>query len=363
MAAEIRVALLGYGLAGRQFHAPLISAEPRMTIHSIVTSNPDRRDQAIAHHPDARIFSTAEEVWANSSDVDLVVIATANAAHVPQARAALESGLTVIVDKPLAATADEALELISLAEARGRPLHVFLNRRWDSEFLTAKQAIDERLLGDVHRLESRFDRWRPERKGGWRETGGPEQMPGLLFDLGSHLIDQAIALMGPVHRVAASLRTVRQGVVGDDDTQVLLWHTAGGVSQLSMSAMTPFTEPRLRLLGTSGGLEIPHLDGQEDALKAGIPADHTDWGTESADAPAWIVTGPDPTPRLFPRQRGRWPAFYAGVARSMIEGAPAPVNARDAVEDLRVIEAAQRASREGRTVELDPPAGHITPAG
>lgn len=355
----MRVALLGYGLSGRHFHAPLIAADPRLQIAAIVTADPVRRAQAAAEHPDAQVLSSADQVWQDPDSIDLAVIATANAAHVPQARAALESGLAVVVDKPLAATADEGQALVDLAHSHGRPLHVFMNRRWDSEFLTARQVIDEGLLGRVHRLESRFDRWRPDAKGGWRETGDPAEMPGLLYDLGSHLIDQALALMGPVTRVAASVRTIREGVRADDDTQVMLWHADGGVSLLIMSAVTAFTEPRMRVLGTRGGLEIARLDGQEDALRAGTSPLGEEWGLEPVEAHAWIVRADDGTPRPHPRQRGAWPEFYSAVAGTILDGTPPPVDARDVVADLRVIEAAHRAGREGVIVTLDPAAGHL----
>lgn len=356
----IRVALLGYGLAGRYFHAPLIKANSKMEIRAIVTADPDRRQQAATEHPTATIYDSAEQVWMNSADFDLAVIATANAAHVPQAEAALRSGLAVVVDKPLAATAAEGEILMALAESVERPLHVFMNRRWDSEFLTAQQAISDGLLGRVHRLESRFDRWRPIAKGGWRETGGPQDMPGLLFDLGSHLVDQALALLGPVEKVVASMRTVRDGVSGDDDTQVLLWHVDGGVSLLIMSAISAFTEPRLRILGTRGGLEIARLDGQEDALRAGLSPNAPDWGEEPAEAAAWLVDSLDAAPRPVPRLRGAWPLYYAGVAATILDGAAPPVDGRDVLANLRVIEAAQQAAREGITVALDPPAGHVS---
>lgn len=325
-----------------------------------MTADPTRREQATAEHPGVIVYDSADQVWDNSGSFDLAVIATANAAHVPQARAALGSGLAVVVDKPLAGTAAQAQALIDLAETCGRPLHVFMNRRWDSEFLTARQAIDEGLLGRVHRLESRFDRWRPDAKGGWRETGAPDDLPGLLFDLGSHLIDQALALMGPVERVAASVRTIRDGVRGDDDTQVLLWHVDGGVSLLIMSAVTAFTQPRMRLLGTRGGLEIISLDGQEDALRRGLSPRDSEWGVESVENQAWFVGATDDTAHMLPRQRGAWPTFYSGVAESLLDGTPPPVDARDVVADLRVIEAAHHAGREGTTVTLDPVAGHLS---
>lgn len=350
-----RAVLLGYGLAGRTFHAPLITAEPGLEVAAVVTSDPTRQQQARADLPGVSVLDHADDAWAG--DFDLAVIATANSAHVPQATAALDAGFHVVVDKPLAGSAAEARTLIELAAARGRQLHVFQNRRWDSEILTARRVIDEGLIGTPHRLESRFERWRPQPKGGWREEGPAEDLPGLLYDLGAHLIDQALHLLGPVHRVFASVRCVRPGVTADDDTQVMLDHVSGAVSILSVSAASAFTGPRLRLLGTGGGLWIETLDTQEDALRAGrVPGDDN-WGVEADDA--LLVTGIDP-PASITRTRGDWPAYYRGVARSLTGEGPPPVDPRDVVEDLRVIEAARESASTGSAVTLHPPAGHTT---
>ena len=350
-----RVVLLGYGLAGRVFHAPLIDAEPDLDLVAVVTSDPERQAQARADLPGVEILETADQAWV--SGADLAVVATANSAHVPQATAALTAGMHVVVDKPLAGSAREARALLDLAQAQGRQLHVFQNRRWDSEILTARRAIHDGLVGTPHRLESRFERWRPTPKGGWREEGPAEDLPGLLYDLGAHLVDQALHLLGPVDRVFASVRRVRPGVAADDDTQVVLEHVSGAVSILSVSSASAFTGPRLRLLGTGGGLWIDSLDTQEDALRAGRRPTDADWGTEADDA--LVVTGSAP-PRSITRERGDWPAYYRGVAASLRgEGAP-PVDPRDVVEDLRVIEAAHESGRTGAAVVLDPPAGHVT---
>jgi predicted dehydrogenase len=350
-----RVVLLGYGLAGRVFHAPLIGVEPDLDLIAVVTSDPERQAQARADLPGVEVLATAEEAWA--SGADLAVVATANSAHVPQATAALNAGMHVVVDKPLAGTAHEAQALLDLAQAQGRQLHVFQNRRWDSEILTAQRAIRDGLVGTPHRLESRFERWRPTPKGGWREEGPADDLPGLLYDLGAHLVDQAIHLLGPVDRVFASVRRVRPAVVADDDTQVFLQHVSGAVSILSVSAASAFAGPRLRLLGTGGGLWIDTLDTQEDALRDGrLPSD-ADWGREADDA--WVVTD-TAAPRSLTRERGEWPAYYRGVAASLRgEGSP-PVDPRDVVENLRVIEAAHESGRSGAAVVLDPPSGHVT---
>lgn len=350
----LRAVLLGYGLAGRVFHAPLIGAEPGIDLVAVVTSDPARQQQVREDLPGVAILERADEAW--HQDADIAIVATANSAHVPQATAAIESGMHVVVDKPLAGTSREAQALIELASANDRQLHVFQNRRWDSEILTARDVITQGLIGTPHRLESRFERWRPTPKGGWREDGPAEDLPGLLYDLGAHLVDQALHLLGPVDSVFASVRAVRAGVTADDDTQVFLRHVSGAVSILSVSSACAFNQPRLRLLGTGGGLWIDSLDGQEDALREGGDPRDPLWGAH-ADS-ARLVTGTE-QPREIPRLPGAWPEYYRQVARSIQEGTPPPVDPRDVVADLRVIEAARESAATGQSVHLEPPAGHV----
>ncbi len=355
--APLRVALLGYGLAGRVFHAPLVRAEPELELLSVVTSNEARAAQALADNPGVRVLASADEVWDDASAYDLVVVGTANIAHVPQATAALEAGLSVVVDKPLAATAAQAEVLVELAGASPGQLHVFQNRRWDSDTLTVGALLQDGRLGRVHRMESRFERWRPEPAGTWRDSGSAQEVPGLLYDLGAHLVDQALHLLGPAVSVFASVRSVRTPGAPDDDTQLLLSHASGAVTYLAVSAVAAFGGPRLRLLGTDGGFEVAELDSQEDRLRAGgTPAD-PGWGEEPQSSWGSFV-GRDGSREAVPAAPGRWGDYYAGVVASLREGAPAPVDPRDVVQNLRVIEAAALSARAGRVVVLEPPAGH-----
>ncbi|WP_420876667.1 Gfo/Idh/MocA family oxidoreductase, partial [Streptomyces niveiscabiei] len=202
-ANPLRVGLIGYGLAGSVFHAPLIGTTKGLTLDTVVTSNPDRQAQARAEHPGAGVVASPDELLARAGELDLVVIASPNRTHVPLATAALDAGLPVVVDKPIAGTAAEARALAALAEERGLLLSVFQNRRWDNDFLTLRKLLADGELGDVWRFESRFERWRPLPKGGWRESGDPAEIGGLLYDLGSHLVDQALVLFGPVTSVYA----------------------------------------------------------------------------------------------------------------------------------------------------------------
>lgn len=212
-APPLRVGLIGYGLAGSVFHAPLIAATEGLALDTVVTSNPERQEQARAEFPDVRVAATPDDLLARADELDLVVIASPNKTHVPLATAALKAGLPVVVDKPVAGTAAEARELAALAEERGLLLSVFQNRRWDNDFLTLRKLLAEGELGDVWRFESRFERWRPLPKGGWRESGDPAEIGGLLYDLGSHLVDQALVLFGPVVSVyaEADVHAARRG--------------------------------------------------------------------------------------------------------------------------------------------------------
>ncbi len=223
----LRVALVGYGLAGSVFHAPLIAATEGLVLDTVVTANEERRAEARAAYPDLRFAASPDELWERADELDLVVIASPNKTHVSLATAALEAGLPVVVDKPIAGTAAEARELAALAEERGLLLSVFQNRRWDNDFRTLAALIADGELGEVQRFESRFERWRPQLKGGWRESGDPEEIGGLLYDLGSHVVDQALVLFGPAVRVYAESDVRRPGAAADDDTFIAITHANG----------------------------------------------------------------------------------------------------------------------------------------
>ncbi|MEE1827505.1 Gfo/Idh/MocA family oxidoreductase [Streptomyces sp. BE20] len=351
-ARPFRVGLIGYGLAGSAFHAPLIATTPGLRLDAVVTANPDRRAQLHREHPDARAVDTPEQLLADPDALDLVVIASPNRSHVPLARAALEAGLATVVDKPLAATAAEALELCKLAESHGTLLTVFQNRRWDGDFLTAARLVREGALGRVHRFESRFERFRPKPKPGWRELADPAEVGGTLYDLGSHLVDQALALFGPVETVYAEIDVRRDGAVVDDDAFLALTHADGTRSHLWTSAVTPLVGPRLRVLGDTAGYVKSGMDPQEADLRAGRRPDGTaPWG---ADDPAYYGTlGTDETAAPLPTDPGDYPAFYAGVAAALADpGTPPPVDPRDAVATLAVLEAAHASAATGTAVRL-----------
>ncbi|GHF45166.1 MULTISPECIES: Gfo/Idh/MocA family oxidoreductase [Streptomyces] len=350
-----RVGLIGYGLAGSVFHAPLIAGTGGLVLDTVVTANEERQAQARAEHPQARTVATADELFARAGELDLVVIASPNRTHVPLAHTALEAGLPVVVDKPLAATAAEAEALAELADRQGLLLSPFQNRRWDNDFRTLAALVADGTLGSVQRFESRFERWRPRPKGGWRESGDPAEIGGILYDLGSHLVDQALALFGPAAAVYAEADVRRPGAEADDDTFIALTHRNGVRSHLWMSATTAQLGPRFRVLGSAAGYVKYGLDPQEAALREGLRPGpgwgrepETSWGRLGAgESP--LTGGGEPVPTL----PGDYPAYYAAIEHALRTGAEPPVTAREAAAALRVLEAARKSAADGCTVTLE----------
>jgi scyllo-inositol 2-dehydrogenase (NADP+) len=281
---RLRAALIGYGTAGERFHAPLIAGTTTMELSAVITRHPDRRAKVASRFPAARLLSAPEELWADPSRFDLVVIASPNRTHVPLALEAVDAGLPVVVDKPVAATVSDAIALRDAAAAKGVAVSVFQNRRWDGDFLTVQDLLRRSVLGPVHRFESRFERWRPEVSGqAWRESPDPADAGGVLYDLGSHLIDQALVLFGPVDSVHAELQRVRPGARVDDDAFLALRHRSGTVSHLWTSLVAADRGPRMRVLGMQGAFVKFGLDVQEDLLRDLASTRSPDWGTEPAD--------------------------------------------------------------------------------
>lgn len=347
---ELRVALLGYGLGGRSFHAPIIAATPGLRLDVVVTGDPERGAQARAEHPGVTILRSAEDVWARPGDVDLVVISTPNRTHVPLATSAIAAGLPVVVDKPLAATVTDARRVVDAARAAGVPLSVYQNRRYDGDFRTVQRLQRDGMLGEVHRFESRFERWRPALKGGWRESSAVEDAGGLLYDLGTHLIDQALTLLGAATHVYAEARALREGATTDDDVFVALTHASGARSHLWTSMLAAEHRLRFRVLGSRGTYMKYGMDPQEEALRGGQRPGSPDWGVEARDQ--WGVLDDGSGSRAVATEKGGYESFYAGMERALRAGAPVPVDPPDAIATLAVIEAAQRSARESRVVPI-----------
>jgi scyllo-inositol 2-dehydrogenase (NADP+) len=347
---DLRVAIIGYGLAGRFFHAPLIAATDGLTVDCVVTSSADRAREVAEEHPEAEIVSSPAELW-HRAEPELVVVASPNSSHVELAAAAIDHGVPVVVDKPLAPAASEAASLVDRAARAEVMLTVFQNRRWDTDQLTLRRLMAEGALGDIRRYESRFERWQPEADPAkWRQAEAPEQGGGLLLDLGSHLVDQALSLFGPVTCVYAEI-AARRGLPSDDDVFVALNHASGTVSHLLASSVAPAAGPRLRVQGTLAGFIVPGLDPQEEMLRQGLRPDVAeDWGLPAASDRGRLVAG-DQTTQVEP-EPGEWPRFYSLVADAIRDGGPPPVDPADAVATLHVLDAARVAARERRLVMI-----------
>jgi predicted dehydrogenase len=313
----LRVGIAGYGLAGSVFHAPLIEAVDGLDVARVMTRSGERAEQARAAHAGVQVVDSLDELMA---DVELVVIATPNSSHAEIALAGLERGLHVVIDKPMAVTAADARRV---AEAGGERVTVFQNRRWDGDYLTVQRMVREGELGQVTRFESRFERFRPQIKEGWREEGDPALGGGTLLDLGPHLVDQAIHLFGRPETVYGEVITRREGALVDDDAFIALTHEGGVVSHLWMSAIAPLYGPRFRVSGTERGFASDGLDPQEDQLRQGMRPGDPGFGEREG------------------LETGNYAAFYEGV-RDWVQGdAAAPVDPWDAVQVLEVLEQAR----------------------
>lgn len=338
--ASLRTGIIGFGLAGRVFHAPFLATNPAFTISAIATSDPGRAAQAAAAHPDAAIMST-DALLQRAGDLDLVVLASPPHVHREQAVAALEAGAAVVIDKPFVPTVADAEAIIAAAESAARPLTVFQNRRWDGDFRTVRTLVESGALGTVHRFESTFERFGAPRQGTWQGQIRPAQGGGILFDLGSHLIDQALTLFGPATLEVAELRAARDGLASEDDAFISLRHDSGVRSHLTMSRVAAQSGPRFRVLGDASGYTVYGLDGQEPDLKVGRWPGSDGYG-ETPKA-QWGLLGVDNGEQPLvqvPTEVGGYPDFYAQVAASIRDGAPVPVDARHALETVRIIEQA-----------------------
>jgi scyllo-inositol 2-dehydrogenase (NADP+) len=341
----IRTGIIGFGLSGRVFHAPFIATNPAFRLDLIATGDPERAAVASSQHPGAMIVASPLALLDRAGDLDLVVLASPAHTHLEQGLAALEAGAGVVIDKPFVPTVLDAKKLIEKSEEVSRLLAVFQNRRWDGDFLTVKRLLAEGALGSIHRFESTFERWGGANRDRWQDTTTIDQGAGITYDLGSHLIDQALQLFGPATVEDAELQIVRAGSVSDDDSFISLLHSSGVRSHLTMSRVAGQSGPRFRVLGDTSAFQVYGLDGQEPMLKLaqwpgspgyGVTAE-SEWGTIGID-------GSEEGLRAVPTEAGNYSAFYAGVAASILEGAPSPVDPREALEVVRIIERAHALS-------------------
>jgi predicted dehydrogenase len=351
--SPIRAAVLGYGLAGSVFHAPLIASVEEMEVAVIVTANPERQARAQRDYPAARVLSTADALFADPTAIDLVVVATPNDSHLALGMAAIQAGLPVVIDKPFTSTSADARQLIEAATAANVPLTVFQNRRWDSDFRTLQALLAAGALGEIVRFESRYERYRPTvNANAWREHAAPQEAGGLLFDLGAHLIDQALVLLGTPISVYAESDARRPGAQVDDDTFVALRFANGSVAHLWMSVLVRRLGPRYRVVGSRGLYEKYGLDTQEDLLRTGgRPADEG-WAEEPERIWGRLYTdiGEVSVAAVAQSLPGSYETFYRMVRDAIRAGSPLPVDPRDALKTIQVIEAARASATSGQVI-------------
>lgn len=347
----VNVGLVGFGGAGRTYHAPLIQAAPGLELSAVVSSDEDKVRRVL---PEVQVHAKAQTLLADPV-IDLVVIAAPNESHYPLAKAALAADKHVVIDKPMTVTLAEARLLKSQAEQAGRLLSVFHNRRWDSDFLTLARLVQDQRLGRIVSLESRFDRFRPEVTDRWRET--PRPGSGIWYDLGPHLLDQVLLLFGMPRAILLELVNQREGATIDDDFLALLDYDGLRVT-LGASSLVAEPTPRFRVHGTRGSHVTFGLDPQEAWLAEGREPE-IDWGQDPS--PGWLQLAEpaaDGTPEASLHRHevealpGNYRAYYDAIAESLLHGAPPPVTVEQAIDVMTLLEAGLDSYRQVRWVRL-----------
>ena len=348
----VRVALVGYGLGGSHFHAPFIDAEPRLELAAVVTSSSERRAEVASRYPGTRVIESVESLMDQLASFDLVVVSTPPASHAVVAEQVLRQGRPVVVDKPATPSSKQTRHLAALAEANGTAIVPYQNRRWDGDFRTVVQLLGDDALGALHTFESRYERWQPRLSGArtWKNEPGPDAGTGIIFDLGTHIIDQAVALFGRPLAVYADVATRRPESHVDDDVFLALDYHGGTRVQLWASALAADQGPRFRLLGSEAAYVKFGMDTQEAQLAEGRSPREPGWGEEPTSSWGHLVAGPER--RAVPTLPGAYGLFYAGMASFVLDDTPPPVDIGDAVVTAEVIEAALVSAGSGTVAAL-----------
>ncbi len=362
---EIGVGVIGFGLGGRVFHAPFVSAVPGLKLVSILQR---KGDEAAKAYSSARIDRSLDDLLADKS-IELVVVSTPNETHFPLAKRALEAGKHVVIDKPFTAASAEALALIELARQKGLLVIPFHNRRWDGDFLTVRKLLVENAVGRLVTFESHFDRFRPTpRENTWKEEGNPAN--GMLFDLGPHLVDQALFLFGAPAAITGSVRADRDQTAIEDAFDITLHYPAANGKGLLVHCRTSYlaciNAPRFLLHGTKGSFVKQGLDPQEPALVGGAKVPRLQPGSPESDAwleekeSAWgrLAVAPNPAEptilveRQIRTEPGDYRNFYANVRDAILGTTPLIVTAEAGYQVAKLLELARESSAKGCTLKV-----------
>ena len=351
MMKTINAAVIGYGLAGRAFHAPIIDCLEEFNLKAIYTKNKASGEEIRRRYPNTAVVTDVQEIFKDET-IDLIVVATPNELHYPLAAEAMNAGKNVVVDKPFTITSQDGDRLIELSQQKGTVLSVYQNRRWDSDFLTVKKVIESGLLGNVVEFESHFDRFKNTTDHNWREESGPGC--GMLYDLGPHLIDQAVTLFGLPEAVTADLRNQRECKQTIDNFELILHYPNLKVT-LKSGMLVKIPTPRFTILGDRGSFVKYGLDVQEeDLVNEFTPLNKADWGKEpdalygtiSTEISGLNIDG------VVESERGDYRQYYLSVYRALTGEAPLVVTPQQARNTIKLIEEAIVSNETRRTVDL-----------
>lgn len=345
----IRVGLVGFGMAGRVFHAPLISSVEGLELAAVVERKSDHAEQ---RYPGITVYRSVDELLADSS-IKLVVVATPNATHFDIALRALEAAKNVVVDKPAGVSSNEIAQLLELASAVGLQFFPFHNRRWDSDFQTIQKLLHEKSIGELAHFQSTFDRWRPGASSRvWKDE--PDQ-GGTLLDLGTHIVDQALTLFGAPESVGAEVRREREGEGGNDAFTIRLHYFTRMTVTLSANSLATLARPRFLLRGTKGNYWKWGLDLQEENLGKIARIDSPDWGKEPQDKWGTLCIDNDGSleTKAVEPVVGDYRQFYSGVRDTLLGQGKPPVAGLDAWRTARLLEWAVESSKAHRDIECD----------
>jgi predicted dehydrogenase len=342
--SALRIGLAGYGFGGRFFHAPFLASAAGCEFLGVVTTSTERRNEFAERFPGRATFDSLEHLAAAGAEA--VTISTPARTHVELTQQALRLGLAVVCDKPFALDAASARQTALLSEQLQRPLTIYQNRRWDSDFRTVRKALTDGVLGDPVRFESRFERFAPD-------PGPPASGGGTLLDFGSHLVDQALVLFGPARSVYAEMHTRNDAAALDDDVFLAVTHAQGVRSHLWGSWRQTASGPRFRVTGTTASyIVVSDMDGQEELLVTGhSPATCSDWGTEPEHRWGRVFRAGET--EVLASERGAWDSFYPAFAAAVRRGGPMPVDPWEAVATAEVLDAARDSAVNGQVIMIE----------